>query len=416
MAYFSLINSKSKTLMKLGIIREGKVPPDKRVPLTPSQCAAIKEQYPHIEVVVQTSSVRKIQDSEYKATGIDVVVDVSDCDILIGVKEVNKSDLIPNKTYLFFSHTFKMQPYNRDLLKEILNKKIRLIDYEVLTNKQETRLIGFGRYAGIVGAYNGFLAFGKKHNRYDLKAANLCEDRVEMESELDKVKLPKNAKIVLTGFGRVGHGAREILKKLNLKEVTAKDFLTNTYDQPVYTQLEVGDYFSRIDGEIFDKHAFYKSGEGHESTFKKYLAVADMYIACHYWNASSPFIFTRADLKDESIKTSVVADISCDIDGPVASTIRPSTISNPLYGYNPETELEDDYSKDNVICVMAVDNLPCELPRDASEDFGNELIKNILPHLFGKDTDGVISRASQTNLQGKLTSRYQYLNNYINTI
>ncbi|MFK8039543.1 MAG: NAD(P)-dependent oxidoreductase [Crocinitomicaceae bacterium] len=402
--------------MKLGIIREGKVPPDKRVPLTPSQCATIKEQYPNIDVVVQSSQVRKIQDVEYKAAGIAVVDDVTDCDILMGVKEVNKSDLIPNKTYLFFSHTFKMQPYNRDLLKTILDKKIRLIDYEVLTNKHEARLIGFGRYAGIVGAYNGFLAFGKKHQLYNLKAANLCEDRVEMEGELEKVKLPTNAKIVLTGFGRVGHGAREIMEKLNLKEVSATEFLTKTFNQPVFTQLEVDDYFEKANGEIFDKYAFYESGEGHISTFKKYLKVADMYIASHYWDSSSPFIFTRDDLKDDSIKTSVVADISCDIDGPVASTLRPSTIAEPLYGYNPETELEDDYTKDNVICVMAVDNLPCELPRDASEDFGNELVKNILPHLFGEDTDGVIARASQTNLQGHLTPRYQYLQDYVNGI
>ena len=399
--------------MKLGIIREGKIPPDKRVPLTPSQCVTIKEQYPDLEVVVQSSEVRKIKDSEYAAAGITVVDDVSDCDILMGVKEVNKSDLIPGKTYLFFSHTFKLQPYNRDLLKTILDKKIRLIDYEVLTNKHENRLIGFGRYAGIVGTYNGLLAFGKKHNSYNLKAANLCEDRVEMEAELAKVKLPSNAKIVLTGFGRVGHGAREILEKMKLKEVSSSEFLTKDFDQPVFTQLEVDDYFDRADGEPFDKFAFYESGEGHVSTFKRYLEVADMYIACHYWDSSSPFIFTRDDLKDPKNKISVVADISCDIDGPVASTIRPSTIADPLYGYNPITEAEDDYKKDGVICVMAVDNLPCELPKDASEDFGNELIKNIIPHLLGDDTDGVIARASQTNLQGHLTPRYQYLQNYV---
>lgn len=399
--------------MKIGIIREGKVPPDKRVPLTPSQCATIKEQYPHVDVVVQSSQVRKIQDAEYEAAGISVVDDVSDCDILMGVKEVNKPDLIPNKTYLFFSHTFKKQPYNRALLKEILDKKIRLIDYEVLTNKQEHRLIGFGRYAGVVGTYNGFLAYGKKHALYDLKPANLCEDRVEMEAELAKVALPQNTKIVITGYGRVGHGAREIIDKLKLKEVSAESFLSESFNQPVFTQLEVDDYFAKADRSEFDKYAFYESGEGHVSTFDRYLKVADMYIACHYWDSSSPYIFTREDLKAPNIKTSVVADISCDIDGPVASTIRPSTIAEPLYGYNPVTEKEDDYLKEGVICVMAVDNLPCELPRDASEDFGNELIKNILPHLLGDDTEGVIARASQTNLQGHLTPRYQYLKDYV---
>ena len=222
--------------MKLGIIREGKTPPDKRVPLTPKQCAKIQKDYPHVDVVVQSSEVRKIKDEAYVAAGIKVVDDVSDCDILMGVKEVNKADLIPNKTYLFFSHTFKKQPYNRTLLQTILDKKIQLVDYEVLTDKNESRLIGFGRYAGIVGTYNGFLAFGKKQQSYNLKPAHLCEDRIEMEGELSKVNLPKNTKIVLTGFGRVGHGAREILEKLQLKEVNATDFLNKSFDEPVFTQ------------------------------------------------------------------------------------------------------------------------------------------------------------------------------------
>jgi alanine dehydrogenase len=138
-----------------------------------------------------------------------------------------------------------------------------------------------------------------------------------------------------------------------------------------------------------------------------------MYIACHYWDSSSPFVFTREDLKDKDIKVSVVADISCDIDGPVASTIRPSTIADPIYGYNPETEQEDDFLKDGVIAVMAVDNLPCELPKDASEDFGEELIDKILPSLLVDDKDGIIERGSETDLQGNLTKHFAYLDKYI---
>lgn len=399
-------------MIKLGIIREGKTPPDKRVPLTPAQCVQIEKDYPNVKVFIQPSPIRKIKDSEYADAGLSIKEDLTDCDILMGVKEVNKKDLIPNKKYLFFSHTFKKQPYNRDLLNDVLEKKIQLIDYEVLTNKKGLRLIGFGRYAGIVGAYNGFLAFGKKHNLYDLKPANLCEDRVEMESELLKIKLPLNSKIVLTGFGRVGHGAKEILTKIGIKEVEPNDFLNKDFEEPVYSQLEVDDYFEREDKTAFNKSAFYKSGEGHISTFKRYLQVADLYITCHYWGSTSPFIFTREDIKSEKIKTTVVADISCDIDGPVASTIRPSTIAKPLYGYNPITEKEDDFYKDGVIGVMAVDNLPCELPKDASEDFGNELLKNILPSLFGSDVDQIIERASETTLEGKLSSYFSYLENY----
>ncbi len=399
--------------MKIGVIREGKIPPDKRVPLTPKQCVEVMEKFPGTEVVVESSPIRKITDDEYKKAGIKVVNDVSDCDILIGVKEVNKEDLIPNKKYLFFSHTFKKQPYNRDLLNKILENKIQLIDYEVLTDKNGHRLIGFGRYAGIVGAYNGFLTFGKKHQLYDLKPANQCEDRVEFEEELKKVKLPNNFKVVLTGFGRVGHGAREVIDLIGIKEVNPEDFLNKTFNEPVYTQLNVKDYFAREDGKPFDKLAFYESGKGHVSTFKRYLKVADMYIACHYWDSSSPFIFTREDLKDKNIKVSVVADISCDIDGPVASTIRPSTIADPIYGYNPETEQEDDFMKEGIIAVMAVDNLPCELPKDASEDFGKELIDKILPSLLVEDKDGIIERGSETDLNGNLTKHFAYLDKYI---
>jgi alanine dehydrogenase len=399
--------------MKLGVIREGKNPPDKRVPLTPAQCVEVEKLFPHVEVVVQSSNVRKITDKEYTCAGAKVVDDVSDCDILIGVKEVNKPDLIPNKKYLFFSHTYKKQPYNRDLLNEILDKKIQLIDYEVLKDKNNQRLIGFGKYAGIVGCYNGFLTFGKKHNLYHLKPANQCEDRVEFNEELKNVKLPNDFKVVLTGFGRVGHGAREVIQSLGLKEVSANDFLTQTFNEPVFTQLKVQDYFERADGAKFDKSAFYKSGAGHISVFNKYMTQANMYIACHYWNSSSPFIFTREDLKSDNIKTSVVADISCDIDGPVASTIRPSAIADPIYGYNPATEKEADFMQDGIIAVMAVDNLPCELPKDASKDFGDDLIDKIFPSLFGEDTDGIIERASQTNLDGGLTKHFSYLEKYI---
>lgn len=399
--------------IKLAIIREGKVPPDKRVPLTPSQCVQVLEQFKNVEIKVQTSNVRAFPDSAYSDLGLTVVEDISDCDIMIGVKEVNVADLIPNKKYLFFSHTYKEQPYNRHLLQAILDRNIQLIDYEVLTNPRGNRIIGFGRYAGIVGCYNGFLAYGKKHGLYDLKPANLCEDRVELEEELKKITLPAGTKIVATGFGRVGNGAREILSSIGLKEVSPEAFLTDNFDEAVFTHLRVQNYFAKADGSEFNKSAFFESGEGHVSTFPRFMEVANMYIACHYWDASSPFIFTREDLKAENMNLSVVSDISCDIDGPVASTIRPSTIANPLYGYDPISEAEVDFMAEGAIGVQAVDNLPCELPKDASEDFGNELIKGVFPSLFGEDSEGIIERASETNLDGQLTEGYAYLKDYL---
>jgi saccharopine dehydrogenase (NAD+, L-lysine forming) len=399
--------------MKIGVVRETKNPPDKRVPLSPAQCKQVIDQYPHVSLVVQPSAVRKYQDQEFVDAGVTLQEDLADCDILIGVKEVNIDALIPNKTYMFFSHTYKLQPYNAKLLKAILSKNIRLVDYEIIKDVEGNRLIGFGRYAGIVGCYNGFRALGKKNGTYDLKPANHCEDRKEMESELSKIVFPDGFKTVLTGYGRVGHGAREIMDLLPIDEVSPKDFLEKTFDRPVFTHLDTGDYFKRSSDNGFDKNEFYKDPTGYISIFPPYCHQADMYVACHYWSDQSPFFFTREDMKDPKWKCSVVADVSCDIDGPVACTLKPSTIADPLYGYNRFTEKESGLDDKDAICVMAVDNLPCELPKDASEDFGQELIKHVLPHLLGSDELGIIANASETDLNGKLTEKYSYLADYV---
>ncbi len=398
--------------MKIGIIREGKVPPDHRVPLTPKQCSAIQKLYTNVEIFVQPSNVRAFKDDEYLAEGIVLREDLSNCDLIMGVKEVQIADLIPSKKFMFFSHTIKKQPYNRDLLRAILDKKIQLIDYELLKNKQNKRVIGFGRYAGIVGAYNAFIALGLKTGLYTLKPAHLCKDRKELEEEMKKIILPNHFKIVLTGFGRVGHGAREIIDLLPIKELTPEEFIQPT-DEPVYTQLEVEDYYGRKDGSPFEKSDFYAYPENYLSTFGKYVSQADMYIPCHFWSNKSPDILTKEDLNKPDRRITVVADISCDVQGPIACTIRSSKIADPIYGYDPSTGEETDFRKENAIAVMAVDNLPCELPLDASEDFGNELMRHVLPALLSEDPDKMIERASETDHEGKLKDDFLYLQNYV---
>jgi hypothetical protein len=397
----------------LGVIREGKVPPDFRVPLTPKQCKAIEVLYPEVKVVVQKSPIRTYPDAAYAEQGIELVDQLHDCDYIFGVKEVQIADLIPNKTFFFFSHTFKKQPYNRDLLNAVLDKKIHLVDYEVLKDKYNKRIIGFGRYAGIVGCYNAFLTYGLKSGRYSMKPAHECEDRKEVEQELKKVDLPADFRVVLTGFGRVGHGAREIIDLLPITEVSPEEYLKNSFEGPVYTHLEAEDYFAPQDGSSFVKKDFYASPENYCSTFGRYSKKSDMYIPCHFWSAKSPFILTNEDLLHPENRIKVVGDISCDIAGPIACTIRPSKIGNGIYGYDPVTQTEVDFMKEGAIAVMAIDNLPCELPKDASEDFGNELLKHVLPCLFGQDPDEVIARGSQTTTTGELTDGFSYLSNYI---
>lgn len=399
-------------IIKIGVLREEKSPPDKRVPLSPQQCADLSLQYPDLQLVVQKSSIRCFSDDEYSKLDVTVVDDVSDCDILFGVKEVPKSNLLAGKTYFYFSHTIKEQPYNRGLLQKMVEKNITMVDYETLKHSNGRRIIGFGRYAGVVGSYNGFLAYGKRTKRFDLKAANLCDDRKELEKELKKVDLP-TIKIIVSGNGRVGKGALEIVHALGIREVSKEEFKSQSFDEAVYVHIDFPDYNAKIDGSEFSDKEFFTAPELFESTFMDYAKCADIFIAGHYYGAGSPYLFTRQDAKSSEFKIRTIADISCDIDGPVASTIRPSTIAEPIYGYNPRTESEDVFDHEDVITVMAVDNLPCELPKDASEDFGNELLKYVFPVLLGDDTEQIIDRATICK-DGDLNSPYEYLRDYLN--
>jgi alanine dehydrogenase len=398
--------------MKIGVLKEEKVPADKRVPLTPKQCRVLLNTYPNLDIAVKSSGIRCFSDEMYRNEGIAIVDDVSDCDVLIGIKEVPKSSLIANKIYFYFSHTIKEQPYNRELLLKMMELNISMVDYEVLKNQKGKRLLGFGRYAGIVGAYNGFLTYGLKSGKYNLKAAHNCEDRAEMEGEMSKIKL-SNEKIIVTGNGRAGHGILEIIQKANIREVSKSEFLNNTFDEAVFVHLNTMDYNVRIDGSESNKSEFYKQPELYCSSFMDYAKQADIFIAGHYYSSGSPYLFTREDAKHSEFNIKVVADVSCDIDGPVASTIRPSTIVDPIYGYNPISETEDSFLQEGNIAVMAVDNLPCELPKDASEDFGNEMLEKILPSLIMSDDEQIIENATICK-NGDLTPNFEYLRNYVN--
>lgn len=397
--------------MKFGIIRERKNPPDRRVVLSPKACQKVVKAYPRAELVVEPSPIRAYADDAYVQQGIKVADEMDRCDVLLGVKEVPIHALIPNKKYFFFSHTIKKQPYNRDLLKAILERNIELYDHEVITNSQEQRVVAFGRYAGIVGAYNGFRAYGLKYNLYELPKANNLPDQEALISALRALKLP-NIKVLLTGRGRVGNGSREMLDGMGMLRVTVGEFLEQEFNEPVYCQIDAGEYNKRKDGIRGNKANFFAHPEEYKSNFFRFAKVTDYYIAGHFYGQGAPYLYTREDAKHPDFKISVVADVSCDIDGPVASTIRPSTIADPIYGYDPISESETDFKHPKAIAVMAVDNLPCELPRDASEGFGEAFIKNVIPAFFNGDKDGVLQRARMTQ-NGRLTERYTYLQDYV---
>lgn len=399
--------------MKIGIIREDKKPRDKRVPFTPLQCKEVLELHPGLEILVQPSAYRCFSDEEYASVGIALQEDLSSCDVLMGIKEVPKDKLIPGKKYLFFSHTIKKQPHNRDLLRTVLDRKIELVDYECLVDDKNNRVIGFGRFAGLVGAYNGIMAYGMKYGLFELKPAHLCHDKKELFSELDRINLP-NIKIIVTGGGRVANGALETLGVLGLRKVTAYEFLNYSFREPVYAQLHSEDYHRSKDGSPFSNTLFHQHPELFDCTFAQghsFASNCDLLIHCTFWNPAAPVLFTKEQMRDPRFRISVIADVTCDIDGSIPSTTQASTIDNKFYGYNPNTEQIDEPFAPSTITVMAIDNLPCELPRDASEGFGKHLIERVMPSLIDDD-NGLVERATIAK-DGQLTQRYQYLADYV---
>ena len=400
--------------LKVGILRETKNPPDRRVPLTPPQIVALKERYPDVEFFVQPSNFRCYSDDEYEYLNIPLKEDISDCDILMGVKEVDRRTLVYGKTYLFFSHVAKKQPYNREMFRDLADKNITLIDYEYLKTDKGQRVVAFGRFAGIVGAYNALIARGLKTNRFNLKPAYQCRDLEEMWTGLRQVELKPGLKILITGNGRVAHGAMETLSIVNIVKVEPAEFLTGDYSVPVFCQIGPEQYTRHKKGQKFNFTHFARFPEEYESAFLPYTRVTDILIAGHYWDPRSPVFFTKDDMKRTDFRISVIADISCDINVPIPSTIRSTTIYDPFYGYNPQNDIEEPaFTKPTNITVMAIDNLPGEIPRDASLDFGKQLMGNALHDLLSGIDSPMINNGTILK-DGQLTPGYSYLNDYLN--
>ncbi len=393
------------------LLKERKSPPDRRAVFAPTTMMEAQERFPNLRFIVEASEIRVFPDVAYEKAEFNVVDDVSEADVMLGVKEVPVDALIPNKKYFFFSHTIKKQPYNRDLLRAVLAKNIELYDHEVITKANGLRLIGFGRYAGIVGAYNGFRALGHRQKSFNLPPANTLTGIEALHAQLAKIELPA-IKILLTGSGKVAGGAQEMLDEMGIKNVSVSDYLNKTFKQPVYCKIGVNDYTKRSDGQKGRLKEFFKDPSGYESDFMRFAKVTDYFIAGHFYGQGAPYLFTREDAKLPDFKIEVVADISCDIDGPVASTLRASTIADPFYGYDAQSETEVAFDAPGAITVMAVDNLPCELPKDASEGFGEMFLEHVLPAFFNNDEAGILHRARMTQ-NGKLTRRYSYLQDYV---
>lgn len=396
--------------MKLGILRETKNPFDKRVCLIPEQVSSLIKHYPQHKFFVQSSHDRAFSDSEYQALGVEIVEDMNHCDILFGVKEVNIEDLISGKIYCFFSHTAKEQAQNQKLLRRYAELGITLIDYEYL-KKDALRVIAFGYWAGIVGAYNALIAYGILTDSFNLKPANECIDLQHLLEELKKVRFTESVRIVVTGEGRVASGATEILGSAGVQRVTPDRFLKYD-DENVFCQIGPQQYTTRNKDYTFDFQVFLKHPEYFHSAFFPFAAKANVFIACHFWDNRSPVFLTRKQMLDAEFRIKLIADISCDVNGPIPSTIRASTIEFPFYAYDVQSNNEVEAFLKDSITVMAVDNLPGELPRDSSYDFGKKLVDIVLPELLSGKKSEMIENATILK-EGKLTKEFEYLKDYL---
>ena len=403
-----------KQLTNIGIIRESRND-ENRTPLAPEHIKKYKESNPNINFIIQPSNSRCFSDEEYELCGAKINENLNECSIIFGVKEIDPNILINNRTYLFFSHTFKInkqqkniEKHKKDLLLSILNKKITLIDYENIRGKNGTRCLGFGRFAGIVGCYNTLNLLLKVLGKQSLASAYKINDYERLVLNLKNLYFPKT-KILVTGDGRVAKGVIELLNQTNIKAVSKKDFLEKKFDQPIFCNLETKDYVTNNSSTNFSLEHFINNPQDYSSSALQYLKETDILISAHYWDPSSPKIFENEDLKDlQNLK--IVGDITCDINGSVPTTIRSTTIEEPNYWIERYTLKEIDENNDG-IAVMAVDNLPSELPRDSSTEFSEGIIKEVLPFLL-KEDDGRILNGTITT-DGSFLEKYNYLNNYI---
>lgn len=405
-------------MIKLGLIKETKIPEDNRVLLTPTQAKLIVESYPNVQIVVESSKTRAFTDAEYLDKGINIVTDLLDCDVLLGIKEVALGTLIPNKHYFFFGHIAKMQSYNKPLIKELINKKITFSDYEYLIDNSGHRVCAFGWWAGFVGVYNSLRAYGLKFGLFNLKDALELENIKDLVAEV-RMKTTNQAlpTLVLTGDGKVTEGALYFVNELCYKECDIKEYLNSDKLSNRYLHLSLSDLVKPKDAsETFNRLDFKLCPNSYESDFKRFYSKCDIFIPCHFWGSNDPVYVSESDLKDEAFNIKVIGDVTCDIAGGIKSTVRPSTHKEPFYDIDRYTlEEKPLFSSLENLTIMAVDTLPNALPRAASEYFGQKFIQNILPDLVNMYAKGELSRVicDATILkEGSLTSKYSYLTEY----
>ena len=356
----------------IGILSENTTSNEQRAPLTPENILNLCKLTPKTTFVIQPSSNRIFKDYEYKKSNCIVSNKLSDCDIILGIKRPAYEDILPNKTYLFFSHCFKGQINSKPLLKDLKLKNCTLIDYELLTDDNGKRLLGFGKWAGIGGA--------------NLALQSITGNNLNSKnSYLEPQALPHPIKILLTGKGSVAQGVTVALKKLNIEQINNQETFNN-YQDSCFIQIDYPEM---------------------QTSLPLLIKQTNLLIVGHYWDGKRPPLFTISDLKQyQNLK--LIADITCDINGSIPSTIRESTLSNPFYYIDKNTGKETTAASDNSIQIMAVPNLPNLLAKEASADFGSKLSSLVIPKLASDKASKLIEKATILK-KGKLQPRFAHL-------
>ena len=429
--------------MRIGIRREDKSKWEARIPLVPTDMATLQRDH-GLTFGVQPSNQRAFAEEELKAAGIEVVDDLSDCSIILGVKEIPVSRLEPGKTYLFFSHTIKGQPYNMAMLRRLMNLGCNLIDYERIQNDAGQRLVFFGVHAGLAGMIDTLWSFGQRIQRRgldtplgDLKQALHYRSLADAENHLravadrcrDTEALAPLGPIIIgvTGNGRVSQGAQQICdllqpETLRVSELARPEDLSDGEFYKVV--FEEHDMFTRKDGGAFALQEYYDSPQLYDAAFAPYLPSLTMLVNCIYWEEKYPRLVTKADLRTlfsgDAPKLEVIGDISCDIEGSIEATLRPTDPGAPVYVFDVDKGLARDGFEGRGPVIMAVDILPTELPRDASGAF-SEALKPLIPGLAASDPSGsfddwalpaALKRATILH-KGKLTPDYEYMKEFL---
>jgi alanine dehydrogenase len=394
-------------MLVIGLIREGKIPADNRVALTPAQCRWLLKNT-DCRIIVQPSDNRCYLNKEYARSGVELKEDLSEANLLLGIKEVPVDMLLPGKTYMFFSHTKKKQAYNQKLMHAMVDKKITLIDYECLEHEDGQRIIGFGFFAGIVGAHNGFMAYGKRTGKFSLGRVYEQKDYRELIHTYFGLKLPP-IKIAVTGSGRVAHGIAEIMNLMDVQEVEADEYMAKQFSYPVYVHLKGATLYTHKEKRTYSREDFHANPQEYECLFRPYCFQTDILMNGVYWDKNIPRLFETHDIKNDAFRIQTIADITDDTFGSIPINLGDCPMNDPVYGVDKITGEKTKPYINTSIDVMAVGNLPNELPRDASRFFGEQLIKHVLSDFLKGSS--IIENATILK-HGKLTSNFEYLKDY----